>query len=232
MRFRTRRKSRGSSEHEVAGTSVQTLSRPEKTTDSLALVPEAVMIGDLTLRQWQTPDAHALNTALTASYEHVRDWESSPLAELCTAQQRAAQIWTWRRDPDYVPYGCFDAAGNVVGGCNIRRHDDDPKWDTRLGHRYYIGYWVHVDHVRQGHATAMAEALCNILFGLADTAVVDIGCDVANIASRRIPEKLGFELACEADHDYIGLRGTGRACWWELTRKVWESQPRRAIRTL
>jgi len=55
-----------------------------------------------------------------------------------------------------------------------------------------IGYWVHVDHLRQGYATEAAGALTRVAFEIARLRWVEIRCASKNVASAGIPKKLGF----------------------------------------
>jgi ribosomal-protein-serine acetyltransferase len=57
-----------------------------------------------------------------------------------------------------------------------------------------IGYWIHVAHANRGFATEAAGALTEWSLGLVSIDRVEIHHDVANVASQRVPEKLGFEL--------------------------------------
>ena len=64
-----------------------------------------------------------------------------------------------------------------------------------------IGYWVHVDHIRRGIATACAGALTAVGFGLRGIERMEIHCDEANIASASVPPKLGYRLTGRVEHE-------------------------------
>jgi RimJ/RimL family protein N-acetyltransferase len=70
----------------------------------------------------------------------------------------------------------------LLGGCELRRHDDGP---------FTVSYWTGAEHRRRGVAT---RALRLLLLYAEDEGVTDIACDVAvdNVASRRVAEAGGF----------------------------------------
>jgi RimJ/RimL family protein N-acetyltransferase len=85
-----------------------------------------------------------------------------------------------------------------------------------------IGYWIHQDHVGRGLATRLSRCLTTGAFSLDQITHVEIHCDQANAASRRVPERLGF--------DYVGdvvrpieapaETGTHRVC--RMHRADWD----------
>jgi RimJ/RimL family protein N-acetyltransferase len=85
---------------------------------------------------------------------------------------------------DFI-YGIFDRDERaVLGGSGLH---------PRLGPRAReIGYWIHVDHVRQGLGTEAAGALTRVAFEVDDVDRVEIHCDPKNAASARVAEKLGY----------------------------------------
>lgn len=139
------------------------------------------------LRRWTVDDAPALHEAVLASVEHLRPWMAWVAHEPMTLAERRGRIATWdeawRAGGDVV-YGAW-RDGVVVGGSGLHR---------RIGEGgLEIGYWVHVDHVGQGVATAVARAATAAAFTVAGIDRVEIHHDVANRASGRVPDKLGYE---------------------------------------
>ena len=87
-----------------------------------------------------------------------------------------------------------------------------------------IGYWIHVDHIRQGLATELTRALTTVAFGQPDIDRVEIHHDMANVASGRVPALLGYELAAEEDRE-IATPGEAGVTWiWVMERGDWERQ--------
>jgi RimJ/RimL family protein N-acetyltransferase len=74
---------------------------------------------------------------------------------------------------------------HVIGGFNL--------W--RIGpSAVELGYWVHIDFTRQGHATACARALTQAALALSDVVRVEIHTDEANAISAAIPRRLSYRL--------------------------------------
>lgn len=84
-----------------------------------------------------------------------------------------------------------------------------------------IGYWVGVDEIGKGIATMCAKELTGVAFLIPEVMAVEIHHDVANPASGRIPEKLGYE--CEEiyqrEPEAPGESGTGKR--WVMTKDKW-----------
>ncbi|HYH50714.1 MAG TPA: GNAT family N-acetyltransferase [Acidimicrobiia bacterium] len=57
-----------------------------------------------------------------------------------------------------------------------------------------IGYWVANEARRRGVATAATRLLCDFGFGRLGLRRIELNAAVANVASRRVAEKAGFEL--------------------------------------
>jgi RimJ/RimL family protein N-acetyltransferase len=85
---------------------------------------------------------------------------------------------------DFV-YGIFDREeSTVVGGTGLH---------TRVGEdAFEIGYWIHVDRVREGLVTESTAALTRVALELCDADRVEIRVDPANVASLGVPRKLGY----------------------------------------
>ena len=143
----------------------------------------------LVVRCWNPSDAASLDHAIRTSVDHLRPWMPWSVDEPVTMQQRQQRMRGWRAafdlDDDYV-YGIFDAGEEtVIGGTGLH---------TRLGSGVLeIGYWIGVDHAGRGYATEVSAALTKVAFEVHEIARVEIHHDPNNVASGRIPEKLGFQ---------------------------------------
>lgn len=142
---------------------------------------ERIVLRGLVLRRWSPDDVAALVTAVRGSLKHLRPWFpwaaeppsfSSERKFLDTAAHR-------RRAGEAFEYAILDSAEQtLLGGAGARSRPGSGVWD--------IGYWVHVDHVRRGIATASAAALTRVAMSFAATERVEIHCDQANEASARV----------------------------------------------
>lgn len=134
-----------------------------------------------------TERAAAAVHAINASLDHLWPWmawaaEPATEAGLATFFAAAEELWDQRQDFGYSIVDAEDRA--VLGGCGLH---------GRLGpHGLEIGYWVHVDHVGRGLATAAASALTDAAFGIEGIERVRIQCEDTNVRSARVPEKLGY----------------------------------------
>ena len=95
-----------------------------------------------------------------------------------------------------------------------------------------IGYWVHPAFVGRGFATRAAESLTTLGLGLRGVTHVEIHHDKANVASGRVPLKLGFEMLGERPVKAAAPGETGLSCIWRMDRSIWagkasEHGPRR-----
>ena len=142
----------------------------------------------LVLRCWHPEDAPLLKAAVEASVEHLKPWMPWAHAEPEELQTKIDRLRRFRGDfdqgRDFV-YAVFNPSETaVLGGSGLH---------TRVGEgAREIGYWVHVDHLRQGHATELSGALTRIAFEVDDVERVEIHCDPANTASASVPRNLGF----------------------------------------
>jgi ribosomal-protein-serine acetyltransferase len=160
-------------------------------------------------RLWAT-DADEVGAAVEASLDHLRPWmpwaATEPLphderVELLRGFERA-----WQEGTD-LHYG-IDVDGELVGVCGL--HD-------RIGPgAREIGYWVRPDRTRRGYATAAADALRQLAFTLPDVTAVEIHHDVANAASGRIPQRLGFHEVRVDTVEVLAPGQTGRSRIWRL----------------
>jgi ribosomal-protein-serine acetyltransferase len=175
--------------------------------------------GEVVIRRWRAEDVQALDEAITVSREHLRPFMSWVSAELVPQREREALITdlikgfdaAFGAGTDYT-YGLL-LGPVVVGGCGLH---------PRIGAGgLEIGYWVRVEYTGRGYATTAARALTTAAFGNAAIERVEIHHDKANVASRRIPEKLGYELVGEAPSAIDAPGQVGILCTWRVTRDNW-----------
>lgn len=145
-----------------------------------------MVMTDLVVRQLTEDDAAAVTRAVHESLEHLRRW-------MPWAEEEPHDV-AWRREfiraSDARLFGAF-LGDDVVGCCGLH---------ARLGDgAYEIGYWVHADHTGRGIATEMARRLVALAFEDATVTHVEIHHLPANLASARVPEKLGFTTVTDLD---------------------------------
>ena len=180
--------------------------------------PEHVDAGAVVLRRLRPEDAAAVSAAAVASLDHLQPWMPWATAEGTSVDTQQRRLrgpeGAWTPSSGYQ-YGIFLPDGAFVGGCGLHR---------RIGpSALEIGYWVHVDHVRRGIATAAAAALTATGFGVRGVQRMEIQCDEANAASAAVPPRLGYRLAGRVPHAVEAPGETGTRLMWVLYRREWEA---------
>jgi RimJ/RimL family protein N-acetyltransferase len=166
------------------------------------------------LRRARPSDADAFARAVAENLDHLRPWMpwATPAAADAAVQRErlVGADATWDDGSDYEFAVLTADERQVIGGCGLMR---------RIGPGgIEIGYWVHVDRTRRGHATAAALALTEAAWTLPDVERVEIHCDEANVASRAVPARLGYRLD-RIDDDSVTAPGeTGRRMIWIAER--------------
>jgi RimJ/RimL family protein N-acetyltransferase len=137
--------------------------------------------------------------------------EFEPLSD----PDRIALIRRWENDwkaGQEVVFGAFEG-DQVVGGCGFHRRAGPQTLE--------IGYWVHVDHLRQGYATEMTRMLTSAAFIVPGIERVEIHHDKANTRSRAIPEALGYHLEGESQVKPLAPATIGIDVAWSMNENEW-----------
>jgi ribosomal-protein-serine acetyltransferase len=148
--------------------------------------PDHLSHGSVELRRWHTSDADLCLRLVSESLEHLRPW--MPWATPDYSRADAAD-YLERCDEDWAAGTAFQylivADGTPAGAAGLR---------TRIAPGgLEIGYWVHPDLTARGIATAAAAALTDAALALPGVDHVEIHHDELNLASGRIPAKLGYK---------------------------------------
>ena len=142
----------------------------------------------LLLRCWSPEDAPLLEQAIAESLEHLRAFMPWARDEPVPLEKMRARLRGFRAnfetERDFI-YGILDRDEiRVLGGTGLH---------ARVGSgAAEIGYWIHVDHCRQGLATEAAAAVVRAGFEVQGLRRIEIHCDPANTASAGVPPRLGF----------------------------------------
>ena len=142
----------------------------------------------LFLRQVDEADAPALFSAVDTHRDHLRRWlpwvdASRAEADSLAFIRGAASRWSERQVPTLALWW----SGRLVG--MIGEEDFNP-------HAYstQIGYWLAADATGRGLMTRAVVRLIDHAFGLQRLRRVEIRAATGNLASRAVPERLGFRL--------------------------------------
>jgi RimJ/RimL family protein N-acetyltransferase len=140
------------------------------------------------IRPMQESDAPMLHAAVQESLAHLRPWmpwahqEPQRLADRVARLVRVYDAYTRRED---FGVGIFDPSeSRVLGGAGLH---------NRIGpEALEIGYWIHVDAVRQGLASEVASALTRVGFEVEGERWLESRCDPKNPASAGVARRAGF----------------------------------------
>lgn len=179
---------------------------------------ELVVHDGLELRRWTVDDVEVLDRLVLANLDHLRGFMSwtadEPLER--TARRAILQSWDdgWQAGTD-VAYAIFEG-DELVGGCGLHR---------RIGPGgVEVGYWVDHRHLGRGIARRATAAAVDVAFAVDDVDRVEVHHDLANVFSRYVPERLGFELAGESTQQRaLAADESGVELIWRMTRERWKA---------
>ena len=183
---------------------------------------EVIEYGQVTLRRCREDDVDAVFLAVIESLDHLRPW--MPWAANYTRQTAAGYLARSVRDwADGNEYNyAILTDGVLAGSCSLM---------ARIGPGgLEIGYWVHRACTRRGLATAASAALVEQAFRLPGVDRVEIIHDELNVASGRVPRKLGFTEVGRQPLSEPTPGGNGVGVVWRLTRLQSGSVGRHGIR--
>lgn len=163
---------------------------------------------ELEVRQYTLDDVPAMHEAIVESLDHLRPWMPWVALEPLTLPQRTAMVRRWLDEGTENLVIVVD--GIYAGGTGL--HD-------RIGPTgREIGYWVRASMIGRGIATEAARQLTEGALAVPGVDHVEIHHDKANLASRRVPEKLGYTLMREVEDEIRTPAECGTSCEWRLTR--------------
>ena len=172
----------------------------------------------LTIRLWRVDEAEALSTAINQSLAHLQpwmDWAASPASPDRAREVIESSLQRWRDGAD-ATYGVF-AGDEIVGGTGLHRRAGPDTLE--------IGYWIHVDHTGRGYVTEAAAALTDAAFTVPGIEHVEIHHDQANVASGRVPERLGYTCIGQITPPTDAAPGeSGVHLCWRVDRAGWAAR--------
>jgi ribosomal-protein-serine acetyltransferase len=174
--------------------------------------PETLNYAAVELRRWRSADADLCFRLIAESIEHLRPWMPwvSSDYSLTDAQdyvQRCEVSWADRTAFNYL----IMVDGSPAGSAGLMKRIGDGGLE--------IGYWVHPAFTGRGLATSASAALTDAALSLDGIDHVEIHHDVLNLASERIPAKLGYAPAGTTTARFDLAPGdSGTTKIWRLTR--------------
>lgn len=156
--------------------------------------PMPIITERLLIRPPQVGDGAIINPAIVESIDvlklHMPWARTLPSVEDSEEYARqAAANWILKKDEEpYLPLGIFlKDTMEFIGGTGYHHIN----WDIPA---FEIGYWLHSKHHNQGFITEAINAITRYAFLELKAKRIEIRCDIANVRSKKIPERLGFQL--------------------------------------
>lgn len=152
------------------------------------MLPYRVCTPRLTLRCLEPGDARTLSDVTAANEAHLSPWMAwahdlpRPLERTTEHLEKLSAEFSRGHD---FSFGVWDRSdGDLVGGLGIH---------PRCGPGgFEIGYWIVGDKTRRGYASEAAGAATRVAIEILGAERVEIHVQPGNVASSKVPERLGF----------------------------------------
>ena len=133
-----------------------------------------------------------LHKAIIDGYDDYIEWLSWPETP---PSEESVEVDCRKHHAEFITRDCIrylivdKATGDIVGRCAF-----PPLQANWAIPQFGISYFIRKSARGKGYATEASKALTEIAFEKMSAKKVEIHCDEYNVASYRVPEKLGFEL--------------------------------------
>jgi len=186
----------------------------------VSALPEVLEAGLLTLVRERPDDGDEVLAAVRSSFAELQAWMDWAQTMPTRDELRALIVegGDAHRAGASFRYLCREVgSGEVVGATGVHR--------TVGPGAVEVSYWVRTDRLGRGYATSAAGAVTDAaLTHLADVDRVELHIDVANGASARVAEKLGYRVDHTERQEPCALASTGQVDVWQLRRDDWQPQ--------
>lgn len=174
--------------------------------------PEHLRHASVDLRRWRVTDAELCFRLVRESLTHLQPWmswatETYGLDDARDYVERCEDSWADGSAFQYL----ITVEGAPAGSAGLM---------ARIGTGgLEIGYWVHPAYTSRGVATAASGALTDAAFALPSIDRVEIHHDILNLASERVPAKLGYSVVGTAKSRFAPAPGDcGTTRVWRIAR--------------
>ena len=172
--------------------------------DALLLdLPESFESDRLTIRAPRPGDGPEVNAAIRETFDDLKTWmpwaQQMPTLEESEIFVRRAQCQFLARE-DLTLFLFLKGTDTLVGGSGLHRIN----WDIP---KFEIGYWCRKRFQGRGYMTESTEAIVQFAFETLGAKRVEIRCDLKNVRSQRIPDRLGFKLEGTLRNDALSPSG-------------------------
>jgi len=162
-------------------------------------IPMPIRTPRLIIRPPMTGDGLAVYEAKMESQPELAKWMPwakegvGTIDETESLNRRKSAEFILRQDMMLL---AFNHTGKFIGSTGLHRFD----WEYRS---FEIGYWIRSSEHNQGYATEISHTLTQFAFAVLNARRVMICAATDNHASRRVIEKLGFELEAVRKSDHL-----------------------------
>jgi ribosomal-protein-serine acetyltransferase len=170
-------------------------------------LPVPITTPRLILQPPRLGDGTILNEAVVESIDMLKQfmpWAKMTPSE-CDSEEfvrQAAANWILKKnDEPYLPLFIFEkATGKFIGATGYHHYD----WDVPC---LETGYWLRTSYVGQGFMTEAINAITQYAFKQLSVKRIAITCDVRNVKSQKILERLGYKLEAILKSNRINVAG-------------------------
>lgn len=152
--------------------------------------PNSFTTERLIIRQPLPGDGEAVYIAMMESLDQLQRWmpwaKEVPTLEDTEANMRQAYVHFLERS-DLRFHLFHQETKEFVGSSGLHRIN----WKIR---KFEIGYWCRSNFARQGYITEAVKGLTVFAFQFLDAKRVEIRCDELNLPSRKVAERVGFQM--------------------------------------
>lgn len=145
---------------------------------------------DFIMRPWSADDAGAFARAINANEAHLRAWTpwvvDGRTPGLSIAERLREHAAKFAAGAEWVYAILTPDGSDILGSCGLY---------PRVGQgAMEIGYWLAAAQTGRGLATKATALLTRAAFVSPDIERVEIRCDPRNVASGRVPHRLGYSV--------------------------------------
>ncbi|WP_043930898.1 GNAT family N-acetyltransferase [Bacillus sp. EB01] len=157
----------------------------------------------LLIRLPKPGDGKAVYQAIQASLEELKPWmpwaHANQSEDDVEANIRESHTkFLMREDLRLLVFN--KSTGELIASSGLHRIN----WEVP---KFEIGYWIDSRFSGKGFMTEAAKGIANFAFNELGAKRVEIRCDSRNEKSRKIPERLGFQLEGILKNDSIDVVG-------------------------
>ncbi len=161
----------------------------------------------LILRPPQIGDGSAVNEAVSESFNELYQFmpwaqHKPSIEETEIFIRQAVANWILKKNEDpYLPLFIFDKnTYQFIGATGYHNYD----WEIPM---IETGYWIRSSCAKQGLMTEAVNAITQYAFKQLGIKRISITCDVNNIRSKLIPERLNYTLESFVKSNRLNVNG-------------------------